>query len=178
MGTRSWPHLLADADRMSAAEHQWRDFTPLPLVFYTGSRGESLMTVRMPVSGVAEAITAAGKVAARRPAGLAGIGVACSAWASRQAVANLLDPKTAEDRQRSRITYAIDTDTFEIHVHMNISGQVSVESYAPGDRSPGSVASHLATTLSEALFGQAALICSTGRHTRPATLSVKQDDIK
>lgn len=161
----NWSGTLAAADSRAAFAHGWDDFTPTGLLIARDGTVSALAGLPAQ-AGVAEMIVATGRAARKGFAGLAGIGVAVSAWSSALAVQHGMAPSNAQDRRRTRIIYAADTDAM-VHRHVNAQGECSYEQMPAAQSSP--IGEMLAQALAEATF-TAALLCSTGQHERKLLL--------
>lgn len=171
------------ADSQAGFTYGWNDFRPIGLTFY---RDGGIEAVRVPAAAasVRDVVIATGRAARADFTRVAGIGVICSAWASKQSVAGLsgsdtdgttdgtgdstgdgamfVAPQDAADRQRARLVYAVDVEGIA-HTFTNVAGLRHHEQKPVRDCD--TILSVLSQVLAEATF-TSHFFCSTGTHER------------
>lgn len=157
--------ILSAADSRAHFTHEWRDFPPMGMLI---ARDGHVMAIGgLPATAsLREVIITTGRAARRGFAGLQAIGLAVAAWASVSAVQEGVMPSLADDRQRSRIFFAADSDG-QVHQFSNRAGQITYTVGPPNES--GTIGELLAQAMAEATF-TAQLLCSTGEHERTLLL--------
>lgn len=153
--------VLMLADSQAGFTHGWNDFEPIGLVLYRDGGSEAIRVMGKDPS-VRDVAVATGRAARTNFKKVIGIGVMCSAWASKTAVEQVISPEVAPDRKRARITYAADVNGIA-HTYTNVEGDRHHE-HGPV-RDCDQVPAVLARVLAEATFS-AWDFCATGTHTR------------
>lgn len=101
MNTDTLAEAMGLADSQAGFTYGWNDFPPLGLMFYDDGGIEA---VRVPAAqaSVRDVIIATGRAARADFKRIVGIGVMCSAWASKQSVADIVIAETEQAAQTQR----------------------------------------------------------------------------